>query len=95
MQTQPQRLAPETVAWIERMVRENPLWGTERIRGELLKLNIKAAKRTIQKYMQAARLQPHPASRCRIRQTGMMVLRPAGAARCPIERSAQCEAHRD
>ena len=30
----------------------------ERIRGELLKLNIKVAKRTIQKYMQAARSKP-------------------------------------
>jgi hypothetical protein len=29
--------------------------GAERIRGELLKLNIKVAKRTIQKYMQIAR----------------------------------------
>jgi transposase InsO family protein len=40
------------------VARENPLWGAERIRGELLKLNIKAAKRTIQKYMQAARSKP-------------------------------------
>jgi transposase InsO family protein len=55
VQTQPQRLTPETIALIERMARENPLWGAERIRGELLKLNIKVAKRTIQKYMQAAR----------------------------------------
>jgi putative transposase len=35
------------------MARENPLWGAERIRGELLKLGIKVAKRTIQKYMRA------------------------------------------
>ncbi|MCC7360113.1 MAG: hypothetical protein IT317_11580 [Anaerolineales bacterium] len=52
---QPQRPASETVALIERMARENPLRGAERIRGELLKLNLKVSKRTIQKYMQAAR----------------------------------------
>jgi hypothetical protein len=40
------------------VARENPLWGAERIRGELLKLNIKVAKRTIQKYMQAVRSKP-------------------------------------
>jgi putative transposase len=34
------------------------LWGAERIRGELLKLNIQVAKRTIQKYMQAVRSKP-------------------------------------
>src|SRR5713226_3300472 len=55
MQTQPQRLAPETIALIERMARDNPLWGAERIRGELLKLNIQVAKRTIQKYMRHSR----------------------------------------
>jgi putative transposase len=58
VQTQPQRLAPETIALIERMARENPLWGAERIRGEMLKLNIKVAKRTIQKYLQAVRSRP-------------------------------------
>ena len=58
VQTQPQRLASDTIALIERMARENPLWGAERIRGELLKLNIKVAKRIIQKYMQAVRSKP-------------------------------------
>ena len=58
MQTQPQRLAAETIALIERMAGENRLWGAERIRGELLKLNIKVSKRTIQKYMQAVRSNP-------------------------------------
>jgi transposase InsO family protein len=33
------------------MARDNPLWGAERIRGELLKLGIRVSKRTIQKYM--------------------------------------------
>jgi putative transposase len=58
VQTQPQRLAPETIALIRRMARENPLWGAERIRGELLKLEIRVAKRTIQKYTHAVRSQP-------------------------------------
>jgi putative transposase len=58
MQTQPQRLAPDTIALIQRLARENRLWGAERIRGELLKLNIKVAKRTIRKYMLAVRSKP-------------------------------------
>ncbi len=58
VQTQPHRLAAETMALIQRMARANPLWGAERIRGELLKLNIKVAKRTIQKYRQAVRSKP-------------------------------------
>ena len=33
------------------MARENTLWGTERIRGELLKLEITLSKRSIQKYL--------------------------------------------
>jgi transposase InsO family protein len=37
------------------MAQENRLWGAERIRGELLKLGIRVAKRTVQKYMQEAR----------------------------------------
>ncbi len=33
------------------MAADNQTWGAERIRGELLKLGIKVAKRTVQKYM--------------------------------------------
>jgi putative transposase len=58
VQTQPQRLAPVTIALIEQMARANRLWGAARIRGELLKLNITVAKRTIQKCMQAVRPSP-------------------------------------
>ncbi len=36
----------------------NRLWGTERIRGELLKLGIKVCKRTIQKCMPNERKSP-------------------------------------
>ena len=38
------------------MATNNRLWGAERIRGELLKLEIRVSKRTIQKYMK----QIHP-----------------------------------
>jgi putative transposase len=37
------------------MAERNRLWGAERIRGELLKLGIKVAKRTIQKYIKGLR----------------------------------------
>jgi hypothetical protein len=36
---------------IRHMAATNPRWGAERIRGELLKLGIRVAKRTVQKYM--------------------------------------------
>jgi hypothetical protein len=58
VQTQPLRLAPETIALIERMARENPLWGAERILGELLMSKINVGKRTIPKYMQGVRSKP-------------------------------------
>jgi len=45
------KLSPKTIALIKEMAANNRLWGTERIRGELLKLNIRVSKRTIQKYM--------------------------------------------
>jgi putative transposase len=49
------RLAQETIQLIRRMALENRLWGAERIRGELLKLGMRVSKRSIQKYMRAAR----------------------------------------
>ncbi len=49
------RLAPETADLIRTMASANRLWGAERIRGELLKLGVKVSKRTIQRYMRAAR----------------------------------------
>jgi putative transposase len=45
----------ETVAAIQRLATENRLWGAERIRGELLKLGLRVGKRTVQRYMRAAR----------------------------------------
>jgi putative transposase len=49
------RLPPDTVALVRSMASANRLWGAERIRGELLKLGVKVSKRTIQRYMRAAR----------------------------------------
>lgn len=49
------RLAAETIALIQQMTKGNVLWGAERIRGELLKLDIRVATATIQKYMCKAR----------------------------------------
>jgi len=45
------RLSPEKVNLIRQMAVENRLWGAERIHGELLKLGIRVAKSTIQKYL--------------------------------------------
>src|SRR5260221_12903295 len=49
------RLAPETISLIKEMAANNRLWGAERIRGELLKLEIRVSKRTIQKYLKHVR----------------------------------------
>ena len=57
--TSASRVSPETVELIRRLVDENALWGAERIRGELLKLGVNVAKRTIQKHMRRFR-SPRP-----------------------------------
>jgi len=49
------KVSVETIALIREMAAANRLWGAERIRGELLKVNIRVAKWTIQKYMRGAR----------------------------------------
>ena len=49
--TRPSPLATATSELVKQMARDNPLWGAERIRGELRKLDIRVSKRTIQKYM--------------------------------------------
>jgi putative transposase len=48
-------LALEYVALIRRLAKENIVWGTERIRGELLKLGLPIARSTIQKYLKGRR----------------------------------------
>jgi len=54
------RLSCETITLIKEMAANNRLWGAERIRGELLKLDIRVSKRTIQKYMQQVRATSSP-----------------------------------
>src|SRR4051812_30789205 len=49
------KVSAETIALIREMAAANRLWGAERIRGELLKLDIRVAKWTVQKYMRDAR----------------------------------------
>jgi putative transposase len=49
------KVAAETIALIREMAAANRLWGAERIRGELLKLDTRVAKWTVQKYMRDAR----------------------------------------
>ncbi|MGH7438455.1 MAG: integrase core domain-containing protein [Polyangiaceae bacterium] len=49
------RIPRDTVALIRSMAADNRLWGAERIRGELLKLGIRASKRTVQNYMRQAK----------------------------------------
>ena len=45
------RISPETIALIRQIAADNRTWGAERIRGELLKMDIQVSKRTVQKYM--------------------------------------------
>ncbi len=56
------KIAQKTILLIKKMAAENRLWGSERIQGELLKLNIKVSKRTIQKYMRQGQAKPSPSS---------------------------------
>jgi putative transposase len=49
------KVSAETIALIREMAAANALWGAERIRGELLKLDIRVAKWTVQKYMRESR----------------------------------------
>jgi putative transposase len=48
-------LGQDLVRLIQQMARENPSWGAERIRGELLKLGIPVAKDTIHTYLRRVR----------------------------------------
>jgi hypothetical protein len=48
-------LPGRVVQLMRRKARENPLWGTERIRGELLKQHMGVAKSSVQKYTQDIR----------------------------------------
>jgi transposase InsO family protein len=52
------RLDAEVRDLIATMARENPAWGSERIRGELLKLGIAVSKRSIQRYRERGPARP-------------------------------------
>ena len=52
------RLKPEVRSLIATMARENPHWGTERIRGELLKLGIAVSARCIRRYRRRGPARP-------------------------------------
>ena len=54
------RLRAEVIDLIQTMATANVLWGAERIRGELLKLGIRASKRTVHKYMRSLRPRDKP-----------------------------------
>ena len=63
------KISDETIRLIKDIAADNQLWGAERIRGELLKVGIKVAKRTVQRYMRQARPSvsnaPRPCQRAR------------------------------
>src|SRR5688572_25557116 len=52
------RLSLEVRELIATMARDNPRWGSERIRGELLKLGLAVSKRSIQRYRRRGRARP-------------------------------------
>lgn len=52
-------IAPASIALIRDMNRANPLWGAPRIHGELLKIGISVAQRTVANYMSARPTRPN------------------------------------
>jgi transposase len=52
------RLSAEVRALIASMSRENPLWGSERIRGELLKLGLVVSNRSLRRYRRRGHPRP-------------------------------------
>src|SRR5262245_39371738 len=61
------RIGRELRELIQRMSRENPLWGAPRIHGELLKLGFEIAESTVSKYMIRHRGPPSQAWRTFLR----------------------------
>jgi transposase InsO family protein len=56
------RLSAEVRGLIARIARENPAWGAERIRGELLKLGVLVSKRSVQRYRRRGPARPPTSS---------------------------------
>jgi len=52
------RLGSDVRMLIAAMARDNPLWGAERIRGELLNLGIAISNRSVRRYRRAGRTRP-------------------------------------
>ena len=52
------RLSAEIRNLIATIARDNPRWGSERIRGELLKLGIRVSKRSVQRYRRRGPARP-------------------------------------
>jgi hypothetical protein len=50
-QFRPETHRPDTIHLTGQMSRANPLWGAPRIHGELLKIGLAVAQRTVAKYM--------------------------------------------
>ena len=76
-------LAAETVALIRQMAAKNPRWGVERVRGELGKLGIRVAKRTIPTYLRGTP-PPRPGGRPGRPSCATMRPRPGPATSCRL-----------
>jgi transposase InsO family protein len=57
------RVSEEIRALIRRMAMENPSWGAPKIHGELLKMGLEIAERTVARYLRRARRRGDPAKR--------------------------------
>jgi putative transposase len=53
--TPKRKVAAETIALVRELAAANRLWGADRIRDELLKLDMRVSKRTIQRYLRQTR----------------------------------------
>src|SRR5262245_33063643 len=79
------RVPPEVRALIRRLAEENRLWGTERIRGELLKLGIAVGNGSIRRYRW--RPAPRPPSQTWAPSTGTTPTRSGQRTCSPCRRS--------
>jgi hypothetical protein len=71
------RVSRELCELIQRMSKENPLWGAPRIHGELLKLGFEIAESTVSKYMIRRQGPPSQTWRTFVRNHAEAIARPA------------------